>query len=154
MRSLVWYMLKLAIGQGLLATLVLSISGPYVISLFTKDVAIKTWLVQLMPILAGQQVLISLTLVAEGLAVGGSQFSKLAIGTTLSTIAAFLTIRSCTSILDIWSKGIVMLFIGRLITALFGILHVIFDPTNQNHTVLSKNFWIQKRNQKQQNAKQ
>jgi hypothetical protein len=58
------------------------------------------------------------------LAIGGNQFQLLAFGTTVSTVFAMGQLRRATTVVDIWSKGIVSLFVGRLITAVIGTLLV------------------------------
>ena len=92
--------------------------------MFTTDVTIKTHLMALIPHLAWQQVLISLVLVLEALIVGANQFELLAVGTAFSTLIALKNIRDATDIVSIWSHGIVSLFVGRLITAIIGILKI------------------------------
>ena len=127
-KSLTKYMFLFAIGQGLLSMLVLDGVDWLVPSLFTPDRVIQRHLHQLMRPLAVQQLLVSLTLVAESLAVGVNQFRILGFGTALSTMVAVWKISHQTSVSGIWSQGIVALFAGRLLTAVFacwsGILKV------------------------------
>ena len=78
-----------------------------------------------MPHLAWQQLLVSLTLVTEALAIGGNQFQLLAFGTTISTVLAMGQLQAATTVVDIWRKGIVALFAGRLVTALLGVFRVL-----------------------------
>lgn len=120
--SLVSYMLKFAGLQGLITTIFLFAAAPFLPSMFTADSSIIGHLHLLMPQLALQQLLVSLTLVAESLAIGGNQFKLLAAGTTISTVFSILQMKQATDIVTIWSRGIVTLFLGRLITALIGIL--------------------------------
>lgn len=119
-RSLTWYMLKAALLQGIVSMLVVDGIDIAVPQLFTKDMVIQRHLHQIMPCLAWQQILVSLTLVAESLAVGMTQFRTLAIGTALSTILSVWQISMQTTVEGIWSFGIVSLFVGRLLTAAFG----------------------------------
>ena len=91
-------------------------------ALFTTDKAVQSHLGKLMPILAWQQVLVSLTLVVESLAVGASQFVGLAVGTALATVACVLQISRQVTVEGIWSVGIVTLFAGRLASAAFACL--------------------------------
>lgn len=119
-RSLTWYMLKLAIAQGIVSMLVVDGIDLVVPQLFTKDPVIQGHLHQIMPHLAWQQILVSLTLVVESLAVGANQFRILATGTALSTFFAVWQISKQTTVEGIWSMGIVSLFVGRLLTASFG----------------------------------
>mmetsp|Transcript_13593 Transcript_13593/g.38938 ORF Transcript_13593/g.38938 Transcript_13593/m.38938 type:complete len:550 (+) Transcript_13593:49-1698(+) len=118
MRSLASYMGRYAVAQGLLTTLVLLSLSPVLPTAFTTDLSVRKNLVALMPHLAWQQLLISCTLVAESLAVGGKQFRLLAIGTSIATVLAAWQIHASNTIVSIWSRGIVTLFAGRLVTAL------------------------------------
>ena len=120
MRSLSQYMIKFATWQGLASTAMIVGMGTFVPNIFTSDATIQFYLRQLMPHLAAQQILISITLVVESLAAGAHQFNLLAVGTTLSTVLAVHRLRQATSVISIWSNGIVTLFAGRLVTALIG----------------------------------
>jgi MATE family multidrug resistance protein len=120
MRSLSKYMVKFATLQGLASTVLIGVLGTFVPHVFTSDPTIRFYLHHLMPHLAAQQVLISLTLVVESLAVGANQFNLLAVGTTLSTLLAVHRLKQATDVFSIWSNGIVTLFAGRLVTALIG----------------------------------
>jgi putative MATE family efflux protein len=124
-RSLVIYMLRHAVLQGLATTGLILAAAPYLPNMFTPDPVIGMHLHSLMPQLAWQQLLVSLTLVSESLAIGGNQFKLLAVGTTISTVLAIWQLRYATNVVTIWSKGIVTLFMGRLITALIGTLRVL-----------------------------
>jgi len=119
-RSLTSYMLKVAAVQGLVSMLIVDGVDIVVPQLFTKDPVIQKHLHGIMPHLAWQQILVSLTLVVEGLAVGANQFRVLAFGTALSTVVAVWQIGKQTTVEGIWSVGIVSLFVGRLLTASFG----------------------------------
>jgi len=123
-RSLVMFMTRFSVIQGFATTGAILLASPYLPKLFTQDLAIRGHLTSLMPQLAWQQLLVSLTLVSEALAIGGNQFQLLAIGTTISTIFSMNALKQATTVVDIWSKGIVSLFVGRLITALIGIARV------------------------------
>ena len=124
-RSLTMFMTRFSVIQGFATTGVILLASPYLPKLFTQDLAIRGHLTSLMPQLAWQQLLVSLTLVAEALAIGGNQFQLLAIGTTISTIFSMSALKQATTVVDIWSKGIVSLFVGRFITALIGIARVL-----------------------------
>jgi putative MATE family efflux protein len=128
-RSLTWYMLRVALLQGIVSMLVVDAVNFAIPQLFTKDVAIQRHLHQIMPHLAWQQILVSLTLVTESLAVGATQFGILATGTAFSTIIAMWQISKQTTVEGIWSFGIVSLFAGRLLTATLGCLNAF---RNQN----------------------
>ena len=123
MRSVTKYMLSVATAQGLLISLIIAGLSPYVPSFFTKDVAVVTQLKNLMPILAAQQLIVSLTFVSEALAAGGSQFSLLGVGTAISALAAITLMSRAKTILDIWTGGVMVLFIGRLVAAGLGVLN-------------------------------
>lgn len=124
-KSLVSYMTRFSVLQGLATTGAILLASPYLPKLFTADAAIQGHLAALMPQLAWQQLLVSLTLVSEALAIGGNQFQLLAVGTTFSTIVAMGQLKEATTVVDIWSRGIVSLFAGRLLTALIGIVLVL-----------------------------
>lgn len=141
-RSLMKYMLRFATLQGLGSSALILASGTMVTHLFTPDVTIRQYLALLVPHLGLQQVLISLTLVLESLAVGGQQFNLLAVGTTLSTVVAMTRLQHATSIVSIWSQGIVTLFCGRLLTAIvgcariYGVLGFSAKPNEKGQTVV------------------
>jgi Na+-driven multidrug efflux pump len=115
--SLVAYMVKFALVQGGLSMLALSALDQAVPQIFTPDRSIQALLRTVMPHLAAQQVLVSLTLVVESLAAGANQFGVLAVGTAASTAAAIWQIGLQSSVDGIWSLGITTLFAGRLATA-------------------------------------
>ena len=119
-RSLTWYMLKCAMLQGIVSMLIVDGIDIAVPQLFTNDLVIQRHLHKIMPCLAWQQILVSLTLVTESLAVGMTQFRTLAIGTALSTILSVWQISKQSTVEGIWSFGIVSLFVGRLLTAALG----------------------------------
>ena len=120
--------------------------GQFAPSIFTTDPAILSHLKDIIPILAWQQILISLTLVTESLAIGASKFNLIAIGTSISTLLAIKILAGAKSVVEIWSGGIVALFVGRLITACIGVLDLngAFDPVinwfqSSRRRVLTKN---------------
>ena len=118
--SLIQYMIKFAFLQGLASMLVVNTIDKAVPTLFTRDPVIQGHLHKLMPHLALQQILVSLTLVIESLAVGGNQFRILAAGTMWTTVVAVWQISQQNSVHGIWGVGIVTLFSGRLLTACYG----------------------------------
>ena len=126
-KSLIWYMTKLATIQGLATTALVLLAAPVLPGLFTSDPSIRGHLHSLMPSLAWQQVLVSLTLVLESLAIGGNQFQLLAMGTTLSTLLSMWQLQQAKNVVAIWSRGIVALFLGRIVTAVIGIFRVLKD---------------------------
>jgi putative MATE family efflux protein len=133
--SLVKYMLKVAVVQGLVVTGGFLLVTPYLPGWFVPDDAIvRGHLTRLLPHVAGQQLLVSLTLVLESLAVGGKQFKTLAAGTALSTILSVTQIQSATTVVGVWSKGIVGLFVGRLLTAMIGTWKVLRESRRRRDT--------------------
>jgi Na+-driven multidrug efflux pump len=137
-RSLTKYMIKFALVQGLASTALIGLMGIMnAHTLFTSCEFTTIELVHLMPHLAWQQVLVSLTLVMEGLAVGANQFNWLAMGTSLATCWSIFTLSRAHTMIQIWSGGIVALFCGRLLTATLGVLHLNFGTfsflTKRNH---------------------
>eukprot|EP00934_Nitzschia_sp_Nitz4_P007232 Nitzschia sp. Nitz4//NODE_159_length_47236_cov_74.723851//14302//15858//NITZ4_additional_000006-RA//1//CDS//3329531737//7222//frame0 len=127
-RSLIVYMLRFAVTQGLVCTSLVLMVAPYLPGAFTTDPAIAGNLRSLMPQLAWQQLLVSLTLVIESLATGGTQFQILAGGTTMATVLAMWQLRNAHDIVSIWSKGIVTLFAGRLLAACIAVLRLVRRP--------------------------
>jgi len=123
MRSLTKYMVTVALAQGVLVAILMAGMSPYVPAMYTNDSGVITQLKTLLPILTAQQVLISLTFVMEALAAGGSQFQFLGIGTALSAMAAVYLMKGATSINQIWTGGILAMFVGRLAGASLGVLN-------------------------------
>ena len=123
MRSVTKYMLSVATAQGLLISLIIAGLSPYVPNFFTKDAAVIAQLKNLTPILAAQQLIVSLTFVSEALAAGGSQFSLLGVGAALSALAAVTLMSRAKTILDIWTGGVMAMFVGRLVAAGLGVLN-------------------------------
>ncbi len=122
-RSLSFYMMTASLVQGLIASaavlLLYKVQPSFIL---TNDPAVRTNLLRLFPHLSAQMTLVSATLVAEALTVGGGRFKWLAFGTTVSSLVAVARLRLSTSLVGIWSGGIVSLFLGRLITALLAVL--------------------------------
>ena len=118
-KSLTKYMVQFAVLQGLVSMLVVDGLALWVRGIFTPDPIIQGHLHKLMPCLAWQQVLVSLTLVVESLAVGANQFQTLALGTTAATVVSIWQLFQQTSVEGIWNSGIVTLFAGRLLTATY-----------------------------------
>jgi putative MATE family efflux protein len=131
-RSLVAYMARFSFIQGIFTTGLIFLVSPYLPGMFTSDLGIRGHLHSLMPQLAWQQILVSLTLVAESLAIGGNQFQLVALGTTLSTVVSIWQLHHAEDVVAIWSKGIVSLFVGRLLTAIIGTLKVLQDSRREH----------------------
>ena len=124
-RSLSTYMMAASLIQGLMVSAVILLLYKLEPSfILTKDPAVSKNLLKLFPHLSAQMTLVSATLVAEALTVGGGRFKWLAFGTTLSSLLAMARLRFSNSLTSIWSCGIVSLFLGRLITALVAVLDI------------------------------
>lgn len=120
--SLTQYFGCVAIGQGVIAFLLVSVVGGFVPGLFSPDLLVQVELRHVMPALALTQFLVSCTLVAEGLAVAANQFWVLACGTAISSVLTVSQISQQTTLVGIWGRGILSLFAGRLATALLACL--------------------------------
>ena len=117
-KSLSLYMIKLSLIQGLLASLAVFLLRQVAPSfILTQDPAVRRNLLTLLPHIAYQMALVSATLVTEALAIGGGRFKWLAGGTSVSSVIAMINLRGAVDLVDIWTGGIVVLFLGRLITA-------------------------------------
>ena len=90
--------------------------------ILTNDTEVRKNLPQLFPHLCAQMTLVSATLVAEALTIGGGRFKWLAFGTLVSSLIAMARLRLSDNLVRIWSGGIVVLFLGRLITALLAVV--------------------------------
>lgn len=131
--SLMRYMVTFATVQGLCSMLLVDCLD-FLPGLFTPDKQIHEVLHAVVQPLAFHQLLVSLTLVLESLAVGCGQFRTLAVGTALSTMIAMRQISVQTTVAGIWSYGINALFAGRLLTASFACLrgrHVLSKGYNR-----------------------
>ncbi len=103
-KSLSLYMMKLSFIQGLvgsLAILLLQLSAPSFI--FTRDPEVRKHLLTLLPHVAYQMTLVSVTLVTEALVIGGGRFKWLAGGTTASAVIAMVRLRGAKDLVEIWS---------------------------------------------------
>jgi putative MATE family efflux protein len=123
-RSLTKYMIKYALVQGLAFSVLVAGIGKFVPSLFTSDATIQSFLMQCLPHLAMQQTLVSLTLVLEGLAIGGNQFRYMAVGTTAATVAGVMQLMRATSVVGIWATAVNTFFGCRLLNAMIGVTRV------------------------------
>jgi putative MATE family efflux protein len=103
-KSLSLYMIRLSFIQGLvgsLAILLLQQSAPSFI--FTRDAEVRKHLLTLLPYVAYQMTLVSVTLVTEALAIGGGRFKWLAGGTTASAVISMVRLRGAKDLVEIWS---------------------------------------------------
>jgi len=122
-QSLSLYMLKLSIVQGLLGSLSVLLLRRWAPDfILTSDPAVRRNLLVLLPHIAAQMALVSVTLVTEALAIGGGRFKWLAGGTTASSVVAVIKLRGAVDLVDIWNGGIVALFVGRLVTASLAVM--------------------------------
>ena len=132
-RSLTRYMAKYAAIQGIgIGAFVASIAK-VVPAVFTKDPAVRSLLSQIMPHIAIQQVLISLCLVLEGLAIGGNQFRFMAGGTIAATLVGMLQLSRAGSAVAIWSNAVTAFFSARLVFGLVGTLRVHLNLRRNNN---------------------
>lgn len=122
-RSLSVYMMSASIIQGLIASAAILLMYKLQPSfILTNDTEVRKNLLQLFPHLCAQMTLVSATLVAEALTIGGGRFKWLAFGTLVSSLIAMARLRLSDNLVRIWSGGIVVLFLGRLITALLAVV--------------------------------
>jgi Na+-driven multidrug efflux pump len=123
-RSLMKYMVKFALAQGLAFSAIVSAVGRFIPSVFTSDTTVTSLITQCIPHLAFQQTIVSICLVLEGLAIGGSQFRFTAVGTALSTLVGLWQMSQARSVVDIWARAVNTFFAMRLISAVLGIVRV------------------------------
>ena len=123
-RSLIRYMLKFALVQGLAFSALVFGAGKFVPVVFTQDPTVARYVAECLPHLAIQQTLVSVCLVLEGLAVGGNQFRFMASGTAVATAAGVWQLFKATSVVDIWATAVNAFFGVRLINGIIGIARV------------------------------
>lgn len=123
-RSLTKYMLKFALAQGMAFSALVFGVGKFVPGAFTQDPTIARYITQCLPHLAMQQIIVSLCLVLEGLAVGGNQFRFMASGTAVATAVGLSKMFRATSVLDIWANAVNTFFGIRLINGIIGVVRV------------------------------
>lgn len=122
--SLTKYMLKYGLMQGIAFSAIVAGIGKFIPGVFTSDPTIQSLLFQCLPHLAFQQTLVSLTLILEGLAIGGNQFRYMAAGTTVATAAGLYSMLEATSVTHIWSTAVNVFFGGRFLNGLIGVTRV------------------------------
>ncbi|KAL3943238.1 MAG: hypothetical protein SGBAC_002683 [Bacillariaceae sp.] len=122
--SLTKYMAKYAVGQGVAFSVLVAGIGRFVPGAFTADATIQSLLFQCLPYLALQQTMVSITLILEGLAVGGNQFRYMAAGTAAATVFGIKSLLRATSVVDIWSNAVNTFFGLRLLNAVIGVARV------------------------------
>jgi Na+-driven multidrug efflux pump len=134
-RSLTKYMTKYALLQGVACSVIVAVVGIYFLpSIFAiSDPAVKHLLVQLVPHLALQQIIVSLCLVFEGMAIGGNQFRFMAVGTFLAALLGVRQLSQATSVVGIWANAFTIFFSARLINAIFGVARVHFGLRQKNN---------------------
>jgi len=123
-RSLTTYMLKASIFQSAVCSLFIYLLRGFVPTVFSKDPLVLEQLQRLMPVLAAFQPLVSVTLVLESIVVGGNCFTLLAVGTALATVVSMAILKNAKSVVSLWMYGLTGLFIGRLITAVIGVVYL------------------------------
>jgi putative MATE family efflux protein len=123
-RSLTKYMVKYALLQGLAFSALVAGIGKFVPGLFTADATIQSLILRCLPHLAIQQTMVSLTLILEGLAIGGKQFRFMAAGTAASTAVGVWQLCRATSVVDIWGSAVNIFFGLRLVNAIIGVARV------------------------------
>ncbi len=122
-RSLTIYMVKASVLQSTLCSLIIYFLRG-LLPVFSKDSQVLEKLQLLMPILIAFQPLVSATLVLESIVVGGNCFFLLALGTFVATVGSMAILRKAENVVNLWMYGLTSLFIGRLITAIIGVLHL------------------------------
>ena len=123
-RSLTSYMIRYALLQGIAFSTLVAGVGKFLPTVFTTDPMTQNLLFQCLPHIAIQQILVSLTLIMEGLAIGGKQFRYVAVGTAVSTAVGVYQLVNANSVVGIWSTA-VNAFIGcRLVNAIVGVVRV------------------------------
>lgn len=123
-KSLTRYMVKYSLLQGIAFSAMVGGLGSLVPGIFTQDAAVQSLLIQCLPHLALQQTLVSVTLILEGLAIGGKQFRYMAAGTALSTVAGVYQLMRATSVVGIWASAVNTFFGFRLVNAIIGVARV------------------------------
>lgn len=122
--SFMKFLLGLAIAQGLASTIFM-LAIPTVIpsffKLFTNDANILPLLEKLIPVLGWQQLLVSLSLVFEGVISGAKNFFFLSVCTNLSAAVAAAFLAKANNINQIWMYGISGFFLLRFFTSAIGI---------------------------------
>eukprot|EP00339_Tiarina_fusa_P001659 CAMPEP_0117035076 /NCGR_PEP_ID=MMETSP0472-20121206/24933_1 /TAXON_ID=693140 ORGANISM="Tiarina fusus, Strain LIS" /NCGR_SAMPLE_ID=MMETSP0472 /ASSEMBLY_ACC=CAM_ASM_000603 /LENGTH=549 /DNA_ID=CAMNT_0004744437 /DNA_START=150 /DNA_END=1799 /DNA_ORIENTATION=- len=123
-RSLTKYMVKYALLQGLAFSALVGGIGKFVPGVFTSDATIQSLILRCLPHLAVQQTVVSLTLILEGLAIGGNQFRYMAAGTAVSTAVGVAALCRATSVVGIWGSAVNIFFALRLVNAIIGVARV------------------------------
>jgi len=125
LRSLTASMALFALTQGCLAGTVAALPWARRCALsLSDDPAVGAAIRNALPALSAQMPLVSATLVAEGIVAGRARFGALAGGTVVATVASIGVLRRCTTLGEIWTYGIGMLFVGRGTSAILGVLAV------------------------------
>lgn len=123
-KSLIKYMIKFALVQGVSFSALVFAMGRFLPSIFTQDPTVARLIGQCLPHLAIQQTIVSVCLVLEGLAIGGNQFRFMASGTAVATAAGLWQLFRATSVLDIWATAVNTFFGFRLLSAVAGVARV------------------------------
>lgn len=123
-QSLIGYMVKYSLVQGLAISTLVGGLGRFVPSIFTQDPSVQSLLLQCLPHIVFQQTLISLTLIFEGLAIGGNQFRYMAAGMAASTVLGIHRLLAATDVVGIWASAVNTFFGCRLLNAVIGVARV------------------------------
>lgn len=123
-RSLIRYMVRYSLFQGLAFSALVAGIGGFVPGVFTQDPGVQQLLLKCLPHIAFQQVLVSLTLILEGLAIGGNQFRFMAAGTAASTAVGIHRLLAATDVVGIWASAVNTFFGCRLLNAILGVARV------------------------------
>jgi len=124
-RSLTRYMGKYGLFQGLGVGALVAAVGRFLPSIFTSDPVVQAMIGDLVPFMAIQQVLVSITLCVEGMVLGDpAQFRFMGIGTTLATLVGMRQLAVSTSVLGIWANAMNAFFVARLVNASIGLVRL------------------------------
>jgi putative MATE family efflux protein len=123
-KSLIRYMTKFALIQGLVFSAAVAAVGRFIPAVFTSDPTIVGYMSRCLPHVALQQTLVSVCLAWEGLAIGGNQFKYMAVGTATCTVGGLFQMRRATSVVDLWACTVNTFFCMRLISAVLGVARV------------------------------
>ena len=119
--SLTKYMAKYSFLQGLALSAIVAGLGGVVPGVLTRDAGVQSLLLKCLPHLALQQTIVSVTLILEGLAIGGNQFRQMAAGTAACTVIGIHQLLRATDVVGIWSTAVNIFFACRLVNAIVAV---------------------------------
>jgi len=121
-KQLLQFTCKLAAVTGAVSSLAIFAVRPLAPALFTSDAAVKSMLLLVLKQVGIHQSIVHLTILLEGVAVGGKEFGAMFVGTVCSTaLSVYLLLHKCRSVESIWLVGVNGLFAGRIVTAAIAI---------------------------------